>query len=266
MKFQRLGAAAFWVCMGVLWPGPAAGAEEASAAGPGAFRPAAPAMTEALAGFLGIPFRADGALDAQGRWVTFKRPDLAAGQPGFNCSGFTVAAAGRIRGRDFPLGEAIRDRHGDSGPGSPLGQDWDFGLDLILNLSQDHPHRLLPEPENPGQTPIVRGQGRPQGWGVDIHSPRLEEILSQFTPGRMGFFVLSKPDRRFPAGVSYYHVGVIVSEPPALWLYHTTAGARTNRLDLATAAGLARLRRDFKPVANGERRILLVEIAAPSNE
>ncbi len=224
-------------------------------------RPPARSCSEALARFLGQPFRVDGAQDNQGRWVTFNEPDRVADTPGFNCSGFTVAAAREILGRDFTLAEAARDRRGDSGPGAALGQDWDFGLDLVLNLAQDCPHRFLPEPDGPDQPPIVRNAGRrPLGWGVDVHSPRLEEIFGQIQPGRFCFFVLSKPDRRFPAGVSYYHVGLIVSEPPALWLYQTTAGARTNRVNLATPEGLARFRRDFKPIPNAERRLFLVEV------
>lgn len=221
-------------------------------------------MTEALAPFLGIPFRADGAVDIQGRWVTFNEPDLEVRTPGFNCSGFTVAAAGKLLAYDFDLAEVVFDRRGDSGPGSPLGQDWDFGLDLILNLAQDYAHRFLPEPENPEDPPLIPLEpGRALGWGVSLHSPAFEEQLKLIRPGRFCFFAFSKPDRRFPAGVSYYHVGVIVPEPPSLWLYHSTLGAKTNRVDLADPEGLARLRRHFPPVRNGERRVFMIEVAPP---
>lgn len=220
-----------------------------------------PSMTGLLEKFLGIPFREDGATDSAGRWVTFNHPDLVVDTPGFNCSGFTVAAARELLGRDFDLTEYSRDRRGDSGPGAELGQDWDFGLDLILNLAEEYPHRFLPEPENTPLIPI--GNRRALGWGVSLHGPEFEEQLARLTPGRFSFFTFSRPDRRFPAGVSYYHVGVIVNEPPHIWLYHTTLGARTNRVDLASAEGLARLRRHFKPVENGERRIFMVEVDAP---
>ena len=222
-------------------------------------------MTAALSRFLGIPFRIDGAMDVQGRWVTFNEPDLAVETPGFNCSGFTVAAARELLGYDFDLTEVNFDRRGDSGPGSPLGQDWDFGLDLILNLSQEYPHRFLPEPENPEDPPLIPlGAGRSLGWGVSLHSPAFEDQLRLLQPGRFCFFAFSKPDRRFPAGVSYYHVGVIVPEERSIWLYHTTVEAKTNRVNLADPEGLARLRRHFPPIQNGERRVFMIEVAPPA--
>ena len=221
-------------------------------------------MTASLARFLGIPFRVDGAADTLGRWVTFNEPELVVQTPGFNCSGFTVAAARELLGYNFDLIEVNFDRRGDSGPGAPLGQDWDFGLDLILNLSEDYPRRFLPEPENPQNTPLIAiGPGRALGWGVSLHSPAFEEQLKLIQPGRFCFFTFSKPDRRFPAGVSYYHVGVIVPDAQGLWLYHSTLGAKTNRVNLADPEGLARLRRHFPPIQNGERRVFLIEVTPP---
>ncbi len=222
-------------------------------------------LTVRLARFLTIPFRVDGATDEAGHWVTFNQPLTVSEQPGFNCSGFTVAAARELLGRDFNLTEASRDRLGDSGPGAPLGQDWDFGLDLILNLAEDYPHRFLPEPPNqPGQPPLIPLRPRRAlGWGVNLHGPEFEEQLARIQPGRFCFFTFSRPDGHFPAGVSYYHVGVIVSDPPDLWLYHTTVGARTHRVNLADPEQLARLRRHFKPVENGERRVFMVEVTPP---
>lgn len=221
-------------------------------------------LTDLLSPFIGIPFREDGAADSKGRWVTFNNPEVLASTPGFNCSGFTVAAARVLLGQDFDLATVALDRRGDSGADSPLGRDWDFGLDLILNLSQGQNCRFLPEPENSQDQPLVPlGGGRSLGWGVSLHSPEFEKLLQDVRLGHFYFFVLSKPDRRFAAGVAYYHVGVIVPDSEGLWLYHTTLGARTHRINLAKAEDLARFRRDFKPVSVGERRILLVEVQPP---
>lgn len=223
-------------------------------------------LTLSLDCFLGLPFREDGAVNEAGQWVTFNDPDLVSEEPGFNCSGFTVAAARALLGYDFNLTEVSRDRRGDSGPGADLGQDWDFGLDLILNLSENYPRRFLPQPENPEQTPLIPlTPRRSLGWGVSLHSREFEDLLGQLQPGKFCFFTLSRPDGRFPAGVSYYHVGVIMREPPDIWLYHTTVGAKTNRVNLAAAEGLARFRRHFKPIVNGERRIFMVEVTPPSS-
>ncbi|MDR0881031.1 MAG: hypothetical protein LBP55_00575 [Candidatus Adiutrix sp.] len=224
----------------------------------------APALTEALAPLLATPFRIDGATDEAGRWVTFNRPDQVSPRPGFNCSGFTVAAARSLLGRNFNLAEVSRDRRGDSGPGATLGQDWDFGLDLISNLAEGYPHRWLPEPADPAAPPLIPlGPGRALGWGVDLHSPEFERELSRLQPGRLAFFVFSKPTGLFPAGVSYYHVGIIIPDPPARWLYHTTLGGGAHRVNLAEPAALARLRRHFPPVKAGERRVLLLEVTPP---
>lgn len=221
-------------------------------------------LTSALSRFLGLPFREDGAINEAGQWATFNQPDRISDQPGFNCSGFTVAAARELLGYNFNLAEASRDRRGDSGPGAALGQDWDFGLDLILNLSENYPRRFLPEPENPELTPLIPLRpNRSLGWGVSLHSPEFEDLLARIRPGNFCFFTFSKPDGRFSAGVSYYHVGVIIPESPHIWLYHSTLGAKTNRVDLGSAEGLARLRRHFKPVANGERRVFMVEVSPP---
>jgi len=252
-RFLILAALVLIAAAFVLAP-PARGADFSEASRPNA-------LTGRLERFLGLPFRVDGALDNQGRWVTFQHPDQVAGQAGFNCSGFTVAAARELFGRDIDLGQITRDRRGDSGPGAPLGQDWDFGLDLILNLAEGHPHRLLPEPEDLEAPPyIALSPRRSLGWGVSLHGPEFEEVLGRLQPGRLGFFVFSRPDGRFPAGVAYYHVGLIIPEGQALWLYHTTAGAKTHRLNLNDPQSLARLRRHFQPIKNGERRVFIVEV------
>ncbi|MDR2724473.1 MAG: hypothetical protein LBC90_00075 [Candidatus Adiutrix sp.] len=220
-------------------------------------------LARALAPLLGQPFRPDGARDEQGRWITFDRPDQVSSNPGFNCSGFVLAAARILLARPVSLAEAVRDRRGDSGPGAPLGQDWDFGLDLILNLAEGRFVRALPEVdfEAPALEPL--GPGRALGWGTDLHGREFEDLLGLIRPGDFAFFCFSRPDRRFPAGVSYYHVGLILPEPPHIWLYHVTRGLATHRVDLADPAQLARFRRHFPAPARGERRIFMVEVQGP---
>ncbi|UQZ89986.1 hypothetical protein C4J81_12540 [Deltaproteobacteria bacterium Smac51] len=235
------------------------------AVAPSPARPIIPgeALTTALEKFIGVPFRVDGALNLAGQWVTFNQPETPLKGPGFNCSGFTVAAARELLGEDFPLNTVGADRQGDSGPGSPLGHDWDFGLDLILNLSQNHPRRFLPpqpvtDADQPPLFPLR--PGRALGWGLDIQSPELEGLLRQLRPGHFAFFVFSKPSGHFPAGVSYYHVGIIIPDNSGIWLYHTTRQSRTYRLNLGDPAGMSRLRRSFPAIKGGERRVFMVEV------
>ena len=217
-------------------------------------------LVQALTPLLGQPFRSDGAQDEEGRWVTFNQPDQVSAAPGFNCSGFTVAVARRLLNYPFSLSEAAHDRRGDSGPGSPLGQDWDFGLDLILNLAEGRILRTLPETDLESRPFETLGSGRALGWGTDLHGQDFEDLAARIQPGNFAFFCFSRPDRRFAAGVSYYHVGLIVPEPPHIWLYHSTLGRASHRVDLAAPEQLARLRRHFPPPAWGERRVFMVEV------
>ena len=217
-------------------------------------------LVQALAPLLGRPFRADGAQDEEGRWVTFNQPGQVSAAPGFNCSGFTVAAARRLLNRPFSLAEAAFDRRGDSGPGAPLGQDWDFGLDLILNLAEGRMLRTLPETDLDSSPYESLSPGRALGWGTDLHGRDFEDLAARIRPGNFAFFCFSRPDGRFAAGVSYYHVGLIVPEPPHIWLYHSTLGRASHRVDLADPDQLARFRRHFPPPARGERRVFMVEV------
>jgi hypothetical protein len=156
-----------------------------------------------------------------------------------------------------------RDRQGDSGPDSPWGRDWDFGLDVALNLAEGHFLRYLPEPVAPSLA--LNAANRPVGWGLDIHSPELLGLLGEFSPGRLYLFVVSKPDRRFKGGLSYYHLGLALAEEDGgVWLYHATSKAGVHRFNLAKPPGLSAFRRNFPRVKNGgERRILFLELAPP---
>ena len=70
---------------------------------------------------LGIPYRDDGAIDSNGNFTTFSRPDTILSTPGLNCSGLVLSASRFLFGKNFALSEAVRDRQGNSGPGARLG-------------------------------------------------------------------------------------------------------------------------------------------------
>jgi hypothetical protein len=193
-----------------------------------------------------------------GGWTLWADESRVFQTPGLNCSGFLLAAARLLLGENFTLEEARRDYFQDSGKGSPWGEDWDFGLDAVLNLAGLDPPELLPEA---GPTLFLNDHGRPTGLGADIHSPAFPELLASLEEGSTHFFAVSKPDRRFPAGLSYYHNGVILVSGGKALLYHATRGRGTHSLNLSDPRVLGNFRKAFPPVKNGgERRMLLARV------
>ena len=223
--------------------------------------PQAPKNTVEIANeFLGLPFRADGAQDEKGQWVTWQSPNNILPSPGFNCSGFTLAAARRLLHKNFTLDEAKFDRLNDSGPQAPWGQDWDFGLDLILNLGQNHHGKIYPSPTIDCASRSLEN-GVPLGLGLNIHDKDFTLFLQKLPKEQIYFFAISKPDYKFKGKLSYYHVGLIVpSGPNELWFYHATKNGGVNRLNILSPKGLASLQKHFPPTKRGQRRIVLVGV------
>jgi hypothetical protein len=239
-----------------LWPSPVP-------LPPGLARPEGDTPEAILKPFLGLPYRADGAADQDGRWVLWSKPEAAYASPGLNCSGFTLAAVRSLLGDNISLKRASADRQGDSGPGSEYGEDWDFGLDLILNLSEGRRLGLYPPPSGPALS--QNRAGRAVGWGEDINGPGMPLLLSALPPG-LYLAVISKPDRRFAGGLSYYHDGLLLaSQGGSAWFYHSGPKGGVQRWNLRSPEGLSALRRFYPPPAGpgGERRMLLARLSAP---
>lgn len=229
---------------------------------PGIRVPDSGTAEEILEAFLRIPYRKDGAVSADGRHTLWADQTRTFKGPGLNCSGFMSAAARFLLGVNFDLDEVRRDVLADSLPGSPLGEDWDFGLDAALNLAGEGA-AIFPWRGEYGRTEDA--SGRPLGLGADTDSPALEEALARLAPGGLYFFALSKPDRRFPGGLSYYHNGIALASPDGgVSLYHATAKAGVHRMRLGTPAGLATFRRYYPATRSGKRRIVFIEAGPPS--
>jgi hypothetical protein len=208
-------------------------------------------LTPCVRDLLRIPYLADGALDAQGHWTLFSRPDQLLQQPGLNCSGLTIALAQRLLGRDITLAEATRDRLGDSGREARLGPNWDFAWDLVLNLSEGLPRRvILPEGDGP-----VNGDGRSlRGFSLDDAS-LWTGILPRLRTDRVYLASLSR-DR--PGGrVQHYHAAILLKDPGGrVWFYQTLPEGRSHRLDLCSPEGLQRMLGMF----GKGKRILILEV------
>lgn len=200
---------------------------------------------------LGIPYAEDAGLDEQGRWARFTQLNQVLERPGLNCSGFLVAAARRLLGFAGTLAEAGRDRLGDSGPGAEGGPDWDFGWDLVLNLSEGHPRRwVLPTgdrtaPGSDGRAlPGFRVQDR-EAWAALSSRWRSQQVY------------LATLHRGRGRTLRHHHVGLLLKDTSGgLGFYQTLPGGRVHRLSLDTTQGLDRLCAMFGP---GER-ILILEV------
>ena len=215
---------------------------------------------ETLAPLLGTPYRDDGVDDPAGRHTLFADPAATFPDRGFNCSGFVTAGSRALLGRRLPLEEARRDRKGDSGPGSPKGQDWDFGYDLILNATDGLPRRiLLPgsvAPPDPAGVDAARFRGFPLLDGAAWNA-----VLPMLRPGELALAAFSK---EIKGRLYYYHVGLLVADGQGRkYLYHATPGQGTHRLELSSKSGMDALRREFAEKRFGEKWILLVAVPLP---
>ena len=225
---------------------------------PGPIRAAAD-PTVVLSPLLGIPYRNDGVTDPAGRFTLFADPAATFTKPGLNCSGFVVTASRALLGRPLDIAATARDRKGDSGPTSPRGQDWDFGYDLILNITDGLPRQVLvPDGSSPNPDAADPADLR----GFPLHDTTAwAAVLPRIRPGRLVLASLSKV-----AGgrLLFYHVGLLVADPAGrIWFYQATPGQGVHRLELDTPAGLAALGREFAEKKFGDKRILLLAVPLP---
>lgn len=223
-----------------------------------------PAETDALMqAFLGLPYRADGAIDASGAYTLFADPAQRFSTPGLNCSGLVLETARFLLGRNITLAEATRDRLGDSGPGAPMGEDWDFGWDLILNVSEGFPRRFL-LPGNKTADPDSASGTTFRGYDIQSGST-WRELPGRLRPGHFYLVSLSAEGRRKGYGLQHYHVGCIyVGASGEAWFYQTTGkGGGVNRRDLKSPAGQASFKRAFANTGNNRKMLLVLETDLP---
>lgn len=217
----------------------------------GILAPQAP--DDRLADLLGVPYLVDGVQDERGRWTTFADPGRILDGPGLNCSGFLLAAARRLLGYHGTPAEAGRDRRGDSGPDAASGPDWDFGWDLVLNLSEGRPRQWLPPDRE-----AAEGDAREaHGFAVQ-DAGTWRDIRSRMRSDRV---YLAAFLRRRTGTQKYHHVALLLKDPGgSVWLYQTLPRGRVHRLCLSTPAGFASLCRMFGPA----ERIRILEVAPPA--
>lgn len=229
---------------------------------------------------LGIPYRTDGVRDQAGRWTLFEHPERSFPTPGLNCSGLVYASWSMLVPTAVPVALAGRDRLGDSGPGAAMGQDWDYGFDLILNLSEGLPRRwLLPQPRAVRDSGAVLDSGlNPRGFPLTSRED-WRAALANLPPGHaclVSFIRTVQPGRTGPIKGGgqigpngrhtgdtplHYHVGVIL--PDAVggrWLYQATPRSGVFKMNLAAPEGMDRFLTMF---GVRDRQVLLLDVTLP---
>jgi len=221
----------------------------------------ATALAEA---FLNIPYVDDATVDEFGRFTLFEQPQTVLATPGLNCSGFALSVSRFLLQRNITLKEAAADTGRDSGPGAPQGHDWDFGFDLIRNISHGLPRRvILPD----GDAPDLDAATGLTLRGFPIaDTVAWRRVLAKLTPGHVYLASISKPVKTKGYTLLHYHVGLILQgRDGGFSLYHATPNSGAHRIPLSTPQGIARVQEAFRDKAKNEKHILLIEVplAAP---
>ncbi|WP_428566742.1 MAG: hypothetical protein ACP59X_06750 [Solidesulfovibrio sp. DCME] len=213
----------------------------------------------ALQPLLGLPYRDDGVDDPAGRHTLFADPAATFPTAGYNCSGFVTTASRTLLRRPLPLAAVKRDRKGDSGPASPRGEDWDFGYDLVCNVTEGLPRRVL-APGAPAGDPA--GLDASSQRGFPLHDAAAwRAALDGLKPGEMALAALSK---NIKGRLYYYHVALVVRDASGrAFFYHATPGRGVHRLEISAPAGMAALRQEFAETRFGDKWVLLVAFTPP---
>ncbi len=216
--------------------------------------------------YLGTKFREDGAQNIRGKYTTFTTPTHLYSTPGYNCSGFVLAAARRILKKHITISGAKFDRRSDSGINSPFGHDWDFGLDLILNIAEDRrPRFILPISPPHLQKKVERDKSHViRGFPLNDQSS-WQDIFLRIKKGYLYLASISRPTHRKGYQFLHYHVALLLRDKNSkVWFYHTTRKNNTHRLEINSAHGMKRLQRQFfSEKGSLPKKIVIVEATIP---
>jgi len=231
---------------------------------PSNLKPALDAKTPEgiLAVFLGIGFRVDGTTDEHGKYTLFSKPENLFKEPGLNCSGFILAASRLLFGKNIPLSAATRDRLGDSGAGAALGRDWDFGWDLILNVSEGLERKLL-LPGGMVADPAAGSGLAPLGF--DLHSPETwRELPGRIRPNHVYLVGFNRRTAQRGYSLLHYHVGIIIRTSENNWyLYHSIKKRGVVRENLGNEQNRTRFLNTNANVGSTSKHMFIIEAPLP---
>lgn len=207
---------------------------------------------------LGTAYREDGAQDFAGNYVTFSSPTTTFKTPGLNCSGFVLSACRLLFKQNITIQAVIQDRLKDSGSRSRQGKDWDFGWDLIFNLTEGHPRRIM---TISGYQPFVGSGNTLKGFALNDREA-WRHLIPRIKSQHLYLATISKHVPQKKSQRIYYHVALMVRDHKRVWFYHATKNNHTHRLNLSSERGLALLQGQFyaspRPTS---KHILIVEVS-----
>ena len=221
--------------------------------------------------FLAIPYRPDGMVDDAGRYALFASPQTTLPAPGLNCSGLVLQGARLLFARNIPFVQAIHDRLNDSGKNAPRGEDWDFGWDIVMNISEGHDRTLIAPGGDMREFASFSGTSSP---GFALHEETFwSAFLPRIKPGKLYLLSFSRHKSTTAPAHLHYHVGLLfrgkeentpgTTAPGPAWFYHTIHNGGPARLNLETPEGKARFAWNFRNTKNSLKRVSVIEIPMP---
>ena len=217
-------------------------------------------MDAVIAALLHVPYRADGTIDEKGRFTLFADQEKLFASPGLNCSGFVLEASRFLFQRNVTVAEAVHKRFRDGGPGAALGEDWDFGWNLVLNISEGLSRTML-LPGGARVDPATLDGLTAQGF--DLHAENTwEELPGRIRPDCLYLVSFNKESHRKGYKLQHYHVALLhLAADGSLRLTQATSERRkVYQRNLSTKDGLALFLRSFANFGNIRKKIAVVEV------
>jgi len=176
--------------------------------------------------FVGMRYVHDAVLDDKGNTVTFNRPDQVLEMSGLNCSGLVVSAARVFFNQNFKVQEVIKDYNQNSGPTAALGHDWDFGWDLLYNLSQNRKRFVFNENLNRINPEKVQVENF-RGFKI-TDKTKWQKLFSQLKKEAVYLVVFNGLNTRKENILQYFHVGFMLKTSEDI-LFYSASRENPNR-------------------------------------
>lgn len=200
--------------------------------------------------FIGIPYRTDGAMNIDGNYTSFANTHKFYKTPGLNCSGFVLSGVRALLNKKIAIKTAKKDINNNSGTKALLGKDWDFGRDLIQNISKKYKTKYLSTQKiNPNSTTS-------DGIGMRDKKAWLW-VLEKIKKQNIYLMALSKKTNLKNYKFLYHHVGIIIKDGnDKIWLYHATRKNGVNKVLLSNDKILSSFIKNYKKT----QKALILEV------